>query len=277
MPYKNFIIQSLKEAAIIANKNFGKVFGKIIEQTKKIDNNQVVTKTDLDIGNLLTGKIQQYFPDHNIIDEEIGIINNKSSLTWVVDPIDGTSNFANVLPMYGIMIGLLKDDSPVAGGIVLPFFNEIYFAEKGQGAFCNAKQIHVTDKTNLKEVPLVYAMDACRENPQSTYKECQLLTKIMLNIRNYRSSNSCYDIMMVAKGKYGGWLNRTTKIWDNVAPQIIIEEAGGKYTDFIGKKIDYSNPVSKTDKNFTVCAASPPLHQKLQEIIKNHNYSGFLS
>lgn len=267
MSYKNFIIQSLKEAAIIANKNFGK----IIEQTKKIDNNQVVTKTDLDIGNLLTSKIQQYFPDHNIIDEEIGIINNKSSLTWVIDPIDGTSNFANALPMYGIMIGLLKDDLPVAGGIILPSFNEIYFAEKGRGAFCNDKQIHVTDKTNLKEVLLVYAMDGRQENPQLTYKECQLLAEIMLNIRNHRSSNSCYDIMMMAKGKYGGWLNRTTKIWDNVAPQIIIEEAGGKYTDFIGKKIDYSNPVSKTDKNFTVCAAPPLLHQELQEIIKKHN------
>ncbi|MBI2034197.1 MAG: hypothetical protein HYT11_00495 [Candidatus Levybacteria bacterium] len=82
-----------------------------------------------------------------------------------------------------------------------------------------------------------------------------------------RVSNSCFDTMMVAKGNYGGWLNKSSKIWDNVAQQIIIEEAGGVYTDFYGEPLDYSNPLSKAKLNYTQCAASLALHKQLQEII----------
>jgi myo-inositol-1(or 4)-monophosphatase len=74
--------------------------------------------------------------------------------------------------------------------------------------------------------------------------------------------------MMVAAGKYGAYLNRTSKIWDNIAPQIIIEEAGGIFTDFFGQKIDYSDPLEKADQNFTMCTAAPALHQELQKIIR---------
>ena len=73
--------------------------------------------------------------------------------------------------------------------------------------------------------------------------------------------------MMVAKGSYGAMLNRTSKIWDNVAPQVIIQEAGGLYTDFFGKSIDYSDPLVKSSDNFTVCMGAPALHKQLQEII----------
>ena len=72
---------------------------------------------------------------------------------------------------------------------------------------------------------------------------------------------------MVAKGKFGGYLNRTSKIWDNVAQQILIEEAGGVYSDFFGKPIDYTNPLTRANDNFTVCAAPPALHKQLQDII----------
>jgi myo-inositol-1(or 4)-monophosphatase len=75
---------------------------------------------------------------------------------------------------------------------------------------------------------------------------------------------------MIAEGKYGGLLNRTSKIWDNVAQQIIVEEAGGLYTDFFGNPMDYSNPLTKDKTNFTFCAAAPELHKQLQTII--HNY-----
>jgi myo-inositol-1(or 4)-monophosphatase len=76
--------------------------------------------------------------------------------------------------------------------------------------------------------------------------------------------------MLVAKGSLGAWLNRTTRIWDNVAPQIIVEESGGMYSDFFGKPMDYSDPISKAGDNFTVCAAAPMLHKQLQEIIHRH-------
>ncbi len=263
MIYKDFVLHLLNNSITIANKHFGKVEG----QTKVEDSNQVLTQADLEIGELLVDAIKTTFPAHNVIDEESGVINNNSEYTWVVDPIDGTSNFAAGLPMYGIMIGLLKGNVPIAGGVALPYFRDVYYAEKGMGATCNDDPIHATEETDLLKTLVVYALDGHREDPERTYDECKLLAQIILNIRNYRASNSCFDIMMVARGRYGGWCNQTSKIWDNVAPQILLEEAGVTVTDFFGKEIDYSNPLAKSAENFTICAAPPALHKKLQEII----------
>lgn len=254
------------EVSDIARNSFGKVAG----TTKGGDNNQVLTETDLEIGKTLIEKIQKEYPEHNIIDEEAGVIDNKSDFTWVIDPIDGTSNFANGIPLYGIMLGLLKDNEPVAGGLALPNFSEIYIANKGNGAYCNGEKISVTRENNLKNSLVAYGIDGHQEKPKFTRDECKLLAEIVLNIRNLRTSNSVFDIAMVAKGKYGAFLNQTSKIWDNVAQQIIIEESGGIYTDFFGNKIDYSNALEKADDNFTFLAASPVLHSKLLEIIKEN-------
>lgn len=263
MNYSEFIISNLKQASEIANANFGKVTG----TTKAEDNNQVLTETDLAVGKFLVEAVQKYYPDHNIIDEEAGAIDNHSSFTWVIDPIDGTSNFAKGLPHYGIMIGLLRDNTPIAGGISLPYFQEIYTAEKNSGAFCNEKQIHVSTNTNLLSSLVAYGIDGHQENPEITKKECILLAEIVLKIRNLRTSNSAFDMGMTAAGKYDAYLNRTSKIWDNVAPQIILEEAGALYTDFFGKPLDYSDPLKKIVENFSVCAAPEAIHKRLQETI----------
>ncbi len=264
MKYKNFIAQSLEESSNVARKSIGRVIATI----KEDDNNQVLTETDLEIGKLLIEKIKTKFPEHNIIDEEAGVINNNSNFTWVVDPIDGTSNFANGTPLYGIELGLLKNDVPIAGGLALPNFFEIYVAEKGQGAFCNSKKISVTKEGDLKKTLVAYGIDGHQENSKFTRDECALLAEIVLNIRNLRTSNSVFDAAMVSKGNYGAFLNRTSKIWDNVAQQIIIEEAGGVYTDFFGNAINYSNALFRPQDNFTFLATSPTLHQKLLKIIK---------
>ncbi len=262
--YQEFIKKVLEESSEIARKNFGKTSS---ITTKSGDNNQVLTETDLAIGRLIVEKIKETFPAHNIIDEEAGVINNNSEFTWVVDPVDGTSNFANGIPLYGVMVGLLENNIPTAGGISLPSFNEIYVAEKGKGAFCNDEQIYATKDESLLKVLVAYGIDGHQENPDITYNETKLLARIVLNIRNLRSSNSAFDTAMVARGAYGATLNRTSKIWDNVAQQIILEEAGCIYTDFFGEPIDYSNPVSKANDNFTFCAAPPTLHKDLQAII----------
>ncbi len=267
MDYKSFIKLALEDVSKTAKQSFGKIQG----TTKVEDSNQVFTETDLKIGRLLIDKIHNAYPNYNIIDEEVGVVDNKSQYTWIVDPIDGTSNFVQGIPMYGIMLGLLKGDKPIAGGILLPEFSELYVAEKGKGTYCNGKIIQVSDKKNLLDSLVAYGIDSHQEDPKFTKDECLLLSKIVLKIRNLRASNSVYDFAMVAKGKYGAYLNKTSKIWDNVTPQIIIEEAGGIYTDFFGKPIDYSNPLTKTNKNFTYCAAAPNLHQQLQKIIHEND------
>lgn len=264
--HRDFIQTVLEQSSVIAQANFGKVFG----TSKGVDNNQVLTETDLKIGKYIVNEIQKAYPTYNVIDEEAGIIDKKSPFTWVVDPIDGTSNFANGVPEYGILLGLLHEGIPIAGGIALPSFNEVYTAEKGKGTLCNGRPVHVTKEQKLLSSLVAYGIDGHQENPSLTYAETKLLAEIVLAIRNLRSSNSTYDFALVAKGAYGGYMNRTSKIWDNVGPQIVIEEAGGIYTDFYGHPIDYSNPLSKGDINFTMCAASPALHAQLQAVIHKH-------
>jgi myo-inositol-1(or 4)-monophosphatase len=263
--YQAFIISVLQEASTIAHNSFGKVVG----TTKSEDNNQVLTQTDIEVGALIVSRVKERYPDYNIIDEEAGVIDNHSKFTWVIDPIDGTSNFANGVPTYGIMIGLLDAGVPIAGGIAIPFFKEVYVAIKGQGAFCNGKRIAVSKETKLLNALVAYGIDGHQENPQITKDEAALLGDIVLNIRNLRSSNSAFDQVLVARGQYGATLNRTSKIWDNVAQQIVIEEAGGVYTDFYGHPIDYSDPLNKVESNYTYCAASLVLHEQLMRLIHN--------
>lgn len=261
--YQKFIEESLQKASQIASSNFGKVAGVV----KAGDSNQVLTETDVEIGRLLIGLIQKEFPEHNIIDEEAGVIDKNSEYTWVIDPIDGTSNFAEGTPNYGIMIGLLEESIPIAGGISLPFFHEICVAEKGKGAFCNGEKLTITKETNLLSTLVAYQIDGHQEEPDFTRKECQITAEIVLKVRNLRNSGSCFDAVMVAKGKYGGYLIRTGKIWDMVASNIIIEEAGGLYTDFFGEPMDYNNALDRTSENFSCCASTPVLHKQLQKVI----------
>lgn len=263
MIYSEFISGILAEASAIARSNFGKVSG----VGKGDDNNQVLTSADLEIGTFLVDQVSLKYPDHNIIDEEKGGIAKGSEFTWVIDPIDGTSNFAAGVPTYGIMIGLLQNDMPVAGGIALPEFFKTYYAEVGCGAFCNDDRIHVTTESTLLYCLVAYGIDGHQENPKLTSDECLLLQNIILGIRNLRTSGSAFDPIMVAEGRYGACLSKTAKIWDVVAPHIIIQEAGGVCTDFYGEKIDYHDPLARATENFTVLAGSPVLHQQLLAII----------
>lgn len=264
MSYSQFIEKILLESSLIASKNFGNVFS---ISTKTGDNNQVLTETDIAVGKHIVSAVQNTYPTHNIIDEEAGVVDKKSDYTWVIDPIDGTSNFAVGSPQYGIIIGLLYQDKPIAGGVALPFYNEITTAEKNQGAYCNGKKLRVSAEPNLLSSLVAYAIDGHQENPSLTHEECKTLAHIVLGVRNIRIAGCIFSAIMVAKGKYGAYLNRTSKIWDVIGQHIIIEEAGGLCTDFFGKTMDYSNPLTKMNTNYTFCVGAPLLHEQLQKII----------
>lgn len=267
MEYKSFLESVLTEASKIALSHHGKV----TPTTKPGDNNQVLTEADLAIGKFVVEKIKETYPDHNIIDEEAGVVDKNSRFTWVVDPIEGTSNFASGSDDYGIMIGLLEDAMPIAGGITVPSRNLIYLAERGKGATKNGQRLNVTSETNLLNVLVSFGIDAYQDDPERTRRESELMRDVILAIRNMRNSGcEAVDSMFVAEGIYGGRINLTSKIWDNVAPQIIVEESGGLWTDVHGRPIDYTNPLTKVEQNFTNCIASPDLHRQLVAIANQH-------
>lgn len=267
MDYLTFLEEQLRASAKIALSYFGKVSATV----KAGDNNQVLTEADLAIGKHLVASVQTTYPDHNVIDEETGAIDKGSRYTWVIDPIEATSNFAADIPEYGIMVGLLEDAKPIAGGIIVPAHDRLYLAQKDKGATCNGRPIHVTDETSLSKMLVSFDMDSHAENPDKTIRECRLLADIVLAARNMRNSGcEAVDPMYVAEGKLGGRINMNSKIWDNVGPQIIAEEAGAVWTDAYGDPIDYSDPTHKLDQNFTFCVANPALHKQLVYITKQY-------
>lgn len=264
MNYLNFTKTALSLASTISKKYFGNVSSSV----KESHHAQVVTEADLEIGKSIVSLINKEFPEHNVIDEEAGILDKGSEYTWVLDPVDGTSNFSEGLPLYGTILGLLKGGEVIAGGVALPYFDEITLAQKGKGTFSNGKKVKVTKEEDLFKVMVGYSIDGQPDKPEITREECRILSEIVLKIRNLRITGGPMDSVYLAKGQFGGMLNRSSKIWDNVGMQIIVEEAGGVYTDFFGNPIDYTNPLLKAKANFTYCAAAPILHKKLQEIIQ---------
>lgn len=263
MDHLNFLEEQLQAAAKIALGYFGKISATV----KPGDNNQVLTKADLAIGKHLVAAVQAAYPDHNIIDEEAGVIDNGSRYTWVIDPIEATANFAIGTFDWGIMIGLLEKETPIAGGIITPAYDRLYLARKSKGATCNGQPIHATKEDRLSKTLVSFSLGGHQDDPERTARECTALSGVLLASRNMRNTDcEAVDSMYVAEGRYGGRINLTSKIWDNVAPQIIAEEAGAIWTDAYGVPLDYSQPTKRIDRNFTFCVASSALHSQLTAI-----------
>lgn len=266
MSYKDVVTDLLRKSSLIA-KNY---FGNVDVSIKKGDNNQVLTKADLEIGSFLVSSLQRVFPNYNTIDEESGIHDKGSEYTWIIDPIDGTGNFAMGLPHYGIIVGLLENDVPIVGGVALPYFDEIYYAEKGKGATKNGEAIMISDKKELIRTLVAYGMDSHKDDPEFTDNEMKLVAGLVKGSQNLRASNSIYDAMMVTTGKYGGYLNQHMRIWDVVGPQVIITEAGGVVTDIQGNEIDYTDPIKKSSNHFTFLSSAKGLFPELLSIVKQN-------
>jgi myo-inositol-1(or 4)-monophosphatase len=216
MDYLIFLMQELTRAGELAQSYFGKVSG----TTKPGNSKQVLTEADIAIGKQIVAAVRKQYPDHNIIDEEAGVIDNGSRYTWVIDPIEATSNFAAGLPQYGIMVGLLEDATPIAGGIIAPAYDKLYLAEKGKGATCNGERITVTSENNLSNVLVSLSADGHPDDPERTRRDYLLLAELALAARSTRDNNcEAVDTMYVAEGRYGGRVNMVSKIWDNVLPK----------------------------------------------------------
>jgi myo-inositol-1(or 4)-monophosphatase len=265
MDYRSLIEPILVKAAQLAKKRFGKVKSRVKDHLKF----QLVSQADLEISKMMLTSIQKKCPQDNLIDEEWGAKDKGSRFTWVTDPIDGTASFVNRLPTYGCMVGLLKDDLPFAGGVVLPEFKEVYWAERGKGCFCNQRRLKIDQEKSLDKALVAYAINHFRKI-EATRKEISLAAEILSKCVDFQVSDSVYETCMVLKGSYGARLCRTSKIWDNVAPQILIEEAGGVYTDFQGKPMDYSQALKRTKENFSFCSGAPKVHRQLQRLIRKY-------
>lgn len=173
--------------------------------------------------------------DHGIIGEEGGSQRGKSGLYWVIDPIDGTSNFVRNIPHFATAIALMNGPDVLLGAIGNPNHDELYYAEKGKGAFLNGQQISVSE--NDHPAWAIVTMEHGRtDRDRKLYTEVIENLKYMYSLRRFGAS--VIEICQVARGQVDGFICSGNEIWDFAAASLLVTEAGGKFTDWNGDPWD---------------------------------------
>jgi myo-inositol-1(or 4)-monophosphatase len=236
-------------------------FGKLIHPRQKESPSSIVCDADLASEKRILGHIQSRFPEHNIIAEESGRLWRGSEYTWVVDPLDGTSNFVAGLPWFGVLIAVLRGAEPIMAAMYLPVEDALYFAEAGKGAFRNGKRTRVTDEPDLQNVLCGFGADPARNRRDR--RSAELLFRVAGAVRNTRATNSAVDFCYTLDGRFGAFVNLKTMIWDIAPIALMLPEAGGKFTGLDGKPIVLTLDEQATQRQYAVLGTSGRLHGRL--------------
>jgi len=260
------MIDTLKSALMTAGDIQLRHFDRPIETLEKESISSVVTHVDLESERQIIKIIQADFPSHNIISEECGFIDHKSDYTWIIDPIDGTSNYAAGIPWFGVLIALLEKQNPVLAGAYLPVQKSLYLAEAGKGSTLNGGSIHVSE-LDLKNTLFTFSTDYT-DDQNYLNKGIDLYKFTVMNSRNVRTTNSLVDLMYVAEGKIGGCINLFNKVWDIAAPYLIISEAGGIVKSLTGQALLFEINQKTMYKNYSVMATTQKIYENFRYLLK---------
>ena len=235
-PHLNIMIKASEKASRVLIRDFGELEKLQVSNKGPSD---FVTNADLKTEKIIIEELKKAKPNYSILSEENGIEINKDKKTWIVDPIDGTVNFLHGIPHFAISIALKDENEIVAGLIYDPIKNEMFYAEKNNGAFFNNQRIRVSKKNILSE--------------------CLFVTggKIDFNYEfSYRKSGSAaLDLAYVAAGRYDGYFQKNLNIWDIAAGILILKEAGGLINDVDISKL----------KEIKIIASNPNINTKFSE------------
>ena len=224
--------------------------------------NNLVTEADHAAEKAIIDIIQKEYPDHFILSEETGEIKTNSEYKWIIDPIDGTVNFANGIPICCVSVGLEKAGQMIMGAVYNPIMNEFYFAQKGFGASLNDKKIAVSSKSEVIRSCLVTGFPyTYLDMPNGPVQVFEKLLRAGIPVR--RLGSAAIDLCWVAAGRFDGFYEHNLQAWDSAAGFLIVEEAGGKITDFEG---NYYSPYQPR-----LLATNGKIHDELRGIINGKN------
>jgi myo-inositol-1(or 4)-monophosphatase len=254
------MIQLAIKAALEAGKFLKQSIGKIkTVETKLGQETNLVTEIDKKSEELIIGMIRKEHPDHDFLAEESGSHDRKSEYRWIIDPLDGTLNFTHGVPMYSVSIAVEHRGEIIAGVIYEPNLEDLFTAEKGKGAFLNQKPIHVSKVDRLIESMLVTGFPyTIRDNPDNAVQHFVNMLMKAQGIR--RLGSAAVDLSYVACGRFEGFWEVSLSPWDMAAGVLLVQEAGGRFTDFRG------SPSSVYNKQ--VLATNGLVHDALVEILK---------
>jgi myo-inositol-1(or 4)-monophosphatase len=193
----------------------------------------LVTEVDTACEELIVRLIRDSYPNHDVLAEESEYIPVNSSHKWIIDPLDGTTNYAHGLPWFGVSIALEIDTEVQTGVIYHPMMNELFTAMKGKGAFLNGRRIQVSRRAPLKNCLLATGFPYDRtwnnENNFANFEKMQIASRAVR-----RAGAASLDLAYVAAGRYDGYWECKLKPWDVAAGMLLVEEAEGKVTDYGG-------------------------------------------
>lgn len=229
------------EIAIRAAKEAGEIVDKYFEETFEAsfkEDGSIVTKADKEAEDRIIEIIKSEFPEDGFHGEETGISSESAERVWFVDPIDGTTNFANGLPIFAVSIALQSSGQIIVSVIYNPVTNSLYYAENGKGAFYNEKKIKVSD--NPSQAAILTTGNS-REDEDKT-KEREIRNTVNDHIKIYRRLGcASMELAYVARGSTEGFISLGLKPYDYAAGVLIVKEAGGKITDFSGNDWEFEN------------------------------------
>lgn len=196
--------------------------------------NDIVTEADHACNQMIVATIRAHFPDHSILSEESDPMETESDYKWIIDPIDGTVNFAHGLPFFAISIAVAYRGNPIIGVVEIPALHESFWAQSGQGAYLNQKKIHVSQTASLTETLLAtgFSYDRDSEGDRRNWALLESLHKPARGIR--RLGSVAIDLCYVAAGRFDAYWEFGIKPWDMAAGKVIVEEAGGVVTNIDG-------------------------------------------
>ena len=252
------LVKELKETIFESYKSALK----LDKNVRNKELNDIVTDIDIYMETKIIEKIKEIFPEHSIYSEEKGEIIGNSEYTWYIDPIDGTINFAAGIPLFSTSVALKKNDETIFGIVIDYNQNDVYYAFKGRGAYCNDEKLTVSNNEELKESILSFCLTSHYSN-EHIKDVLNVEEKLAAKVRGLRLIvSAAIELCWCASGKIDGVINVKPSIGlSSAAGKLFVEEAGGKITNLKGKK---RNGID------TLLVTNGKIHDELVEVLNTN-------
>ncbi|UCH00681.1 MAG: inositol monophosphatase [Deltaproteobacteria bacterium] len=254
-------MEDFRDLAVEIARDAGTFLRNRLNSAHKIDYKgeiNLVTEADRVSEEMITSKINHLFPDHDILAEEFTYTNRGSDFRWIIDPLDGTTNYAHGYPVFCVSIALQRLDEIILGIIYNPMLSEMFVAEKDKGVFLNGREVHVSNTIRISES--LVATGFPYDIREDTQNNLNYFNKMIMEARAIRRAGSAaLDLAYVAAGRFDGFWEIKLSPWDTAAGWLMVVQAGGLVTDFRGKEYYLDSPV--------ILASNGKIHKEMMDVL----------
>ena len=254
LQWKSFAVDLARKSGLLLKEKFNQTH----EVHYKGDIN-IVTEADKMSEDLIMDSISHQFPDHGILSEESPAVTGAGKIRWIIDPLDGTTNYAHSYPVFCVSIALEIEDKIVLGVIYDPMRDDMFVATRGKGVFLNEKKIAVSSVKNLSRSLLATGFPYdIRESKENNLDYFNAMAIKVQAIR--RAGAAALDLAYLAAGRFDGFWELKLKPWDTAAASLMVEEAGGVISEINGDKWHLQSP--------GILASNGFIHEQMKKVLR---------